>query len=386
MTVLLSAASVAAAASGGDATHRINNDKQPEEDYHQPIQLHLLRAHDGSTALQTACACGASLAVLEVLLDPPAGLLPGAGLVHAVDRQGHSPLTELVVHYTLEQKRSPRFFNILPLEQIQLVDDVTVSPSFDHFWCKVEALIRAAWLARPIGSQPSGDSNERRNHALSPSFISILHGAAHVAGSIPAVLADLICRCYPHMVSFTDRSGWLPLHLAICSRRHIECCSGLSTNSEGDGDSHCGKNGSSSRLSFERKQQQQHPFVLERQMAFIKTLLHRYPAAARVSFPDTKRSTLCTAIAFGMHWHYSSILSMEEDGPLKLLYQHCPTLVSERDALTGLFPFALAATQMTTFGVSNDFPGSVQDALELDTVYNLLRIHPQLLQDSFATS
>jgi len=386
--VLLTAASVAAAASGGDTTHRINHNEQPEDDDHQPIQLHLLCAHDGSTALQTACACGASLAVLEVLLNPPAGLLPGAGLVHAVDRQGHSPLTELVVHYTLEQKRSPRFFNILPLEQIQLVDDETVSHEFDLFWCKVEALIRAAWLAHPIGSHPLGDSVDRRNHASSPSFISILHGAAHVACSIPAVLADLICRGYPHMVSFTDRSVWLPLHLTICSCCHIECCSGLSTCGDSGGDSHRGKNRSNSSLSFERKQQQHHhhPFVLERQMALMATLLHRYPAAARSSFPDTKRSTLCTAIVNGMQWHYSSILSMEEDGPLKLLYQYCPALGSERDTLTGLFPFALAATHMTTFGVATDFPGSVQDALELDTIYNLLRIYPQLLQDSFTSS
>ena len=69
--------------------------------------LHLGRALDGSTPLQVACACGASLEVVQLILHPP-NLPSGSLAVQLSDQLGATPLSELVIYYTLkvQQDRS----------------------------------------------------------------------------------------------------------------------------------------------------------------------------------------------------------------------------------------------------------------------------------------
>lgn len=303
----------------------------------KPMQIHLDRAGDGSTALQVACACGASLKVVKSLLEAPSGLVDGGTLVSCSDFQGSTPLSDLVVQYTLECK-SPQHRSSLPLEQVHLVD-VEVSPLFDAFWCKVDSLIRAAWLANEFTHSEAG--NTAISSAKSwrgSSFISMVHGAAYVAESCPETLIDLICRCYPHMISFGDSRGMLPLHVVL--------------------------------MPGSRKSQSAPTAVLARRRAtFIARLLDMWPAAARIPVPVNMRTPFCQAIASGLHWN----LPDGADGPLKMLWNVTPECLQTPDPLSGQLPFVVAAE------VSQG--SSVAEAqLQISTIYSLIRLAPSLLR------
>lgn len=306
------------------------------------IQLHLAKARDGSTALQVACACGASKRVIRALLNPPGGLRSGGRLVSVADQQGGTPLSELVVHYSLERK-SHQHRTSLPLDQVNLVGDEP-SPLFDTFWIKVEMLVRAAWSADPsdplqsrAGSFPLRD--------LRDSFVSVVHGAANVAESCPPVLTALICRSYPHMISFSDRKGILPLHLAVTADKV-------------------------------RNQSMVCPVLVERRNYFIQTLVEMYPLAVRERLPGSRRSSFCQAIASGLHWHAPS----GKDGALQILWKVAPELAIEKDSVTQQYPFLLAASSLL-LGKS-EREGVAEDVWQLSTIYSLMRLYPQLLRET----
>eukprot|EP00804_Cyclotella_cryptica_P005171 CCRYP_014227-RA/>CCRYP_014227-RA protein AED:0.36 eAED:0.80 QI:0/0/0/1/1/1/2/0/441 len=102
----------------------------------------------------------------------------------------------------------------------------------------------------------------------------------------------------------------------------------------------------------------------------IKTLLSWYPKAAGEPFPNG-RSPLCEAIGRGGYWHSIAdpITDPDASGLIQILYNHAPDQLLERDTVTGLFPFMLAAATVPSLG------GSQTGVL--DTIYNLLRNDPQ---------
>jgi hypothetical protein len=306
------------------------------------IQLHLSKARDGSTALQVACACGASKKVIRALLNPPGALLSGGRLVTTADHQGATPLSELVVHYSLERK-CHQHRTSLPLDEVNLVGDEP-SPLFDTFWSKVEMLVRAAWSVDQTDTLPSKGGALPLSDLRDSSFVSVVHGAAHVAESCPPILSALICRCYPHMLSFTDRKGILPLHLAVTADRV-------------------------------RNQSIICPVMVERRNSFIQNLVERYPLAVRRRLPGSHRSTFCQAIVSGLHWHDPS----GNDGALQILWKVAPELAIEKDSVTQQYPFLLAASARPSDKCGRE---SIEDVWQLDTIYSLMRLYPQLVQET----
>jgi hypothetical protein len=299
---------------------------------------------DQSTALQVACATGASLEVIEALLQ--AGWKNRTAvstrlLVRHHDRQGSTPLSELVVQYTLERKGPTNHGTAKALEDIHdVATECTASPFFHTFWSKVEILIMEAWKADQSSSSSSSSSNQEQ--------LSLLHGAASLASTCPAILTDMIVRCYGHhakesvVVASTGgcglRRGWLPLHLALSSTNDSSCPTIL-------------------------LQQQQH---------FVASLLQVYPEAARIPIPfcsEFQRKPLHHGILEGLRWHVESKIATRTAGPLQMLCGLDPSSLSERDEATGYFPWQLAAL------INCD-----NEALkQLDTVYNLLRECPKTL-------
>jgi hypothetical protein len=306
------------------------------------IQLHLAKARDGSTALQVACACGASKKVIRALLNPPGELLSGGRLVAAADQQGATPLSELVMHYSLERK-CHQHRTSLPLDEVNLVDDEP-SPLFDTFWVKVEMLLRAAWsVEQSENILPSRAGNSPLSDLRDSSFVSVVHGAANLAESCPPILAALICRCYPHMVSFTDRKGILPLHLAVTA---------------------------------DKVRNQSSPVLVDRRNYFIQKLVEMYPLGVRRRLPGSHRSTFCQAIVSGLNWHDPS----GKDGALQILWNVAPELAIEKDSVTQQYPFLLAASTLTLD--KSERKDALEDVWKLDTIYSLMRLYPQLVQET----
>jgi hypothetical protein len=309
----------------------------------QASQLHLAKARDGSTALQVACACGASKKVIRALLNPPGALLSGGRLAAVADLQGATPLSELVMHYSLERK-CHQHRTSLPLDEVNLVDD-DPSPLFDTFWAKVELLVRAAWSVDQSDISPSRAGDFPLSDLRDSTFVSVVHGAANVAESCPPILSALICRCYPHMLSFTDRKGILPLHLAVTvdkgSNQSMVC-----------------------------------PVLVERRNYFIQKLVEMYPLAVRRRLPGSHRSTFCQAIVSGLHWHDPS----GKEGTLQILWNVAPELAIEKDSVTQQYPFLLAASARTLDDPERQ--GTLEDVWQLDTIYSLMRLYPQLVQET----
>ena len=375
-----------------------------------PLQLHLLQSRDESTPLIIACATGASIEILQLLLEPPQnGLISGGTMVDIPDVRGSTPLAELVHHYELQRKSPWHARTTLPLDQVRLGtnDDLSnanhTNPLLDSFWNKTELLIRSAWCATTTAvdedaitdrNSPKADNDITKHFREASSWISIVHGAAFLADSCPPVVTKLIGRCFPAMVSFTNRHGLLPLHMAVTI----------------------------SRSQRRRRQYPQHIAYqrLEYRTLWIRLLLDLYPSGFSYNIPYTNRSVFCQAVASGLPWHIpnltinvyegwasfdnsdatttttssSSSSSFEDtleiadclfarerrEGPLAILWKQNPDILSQPDVVTGLFPFLLAATTAFQDTTVEDFHG-YHEAIVVDTIYSLLRLHPQLMGD-----
>lgn len=275
------------------------------------LALHRQRARDGSTSLQTACACGADIAVIRILVEAPGG----ADLVVTEDHQGATPLTELTVEYTLQAKAHRR----APLlENVNLLDDQR-SPVFDRFWSKVELLLQAA------ASREDLVTPWRRDQAT----LSIVHTCASIASAVPPLLSELVCRCYPHMISFGGRHDCLPMHLAVAGQWGSESLPGLT-----------------------------------RRTCMIQILLQVYPMSVTRPMLHTHRSLLCQALVSGLPWW----ISESAPGPVQLLYERAPHLLTVPDTVTQLPLFCLAAKAAMD-----------HEARQVDTIFNILKRYPQAL-------
>jgi hypothetical protein len=289
------------------------------------MMIHLKRARDGSTPLQVACACGASVQVIRALLEAPYG----GTVVAAADNMGATPLSDLVVQYELERKSTQHVRGSLPLSEVGTI--VGAAPVFTAFWTKVELLLQKAW---------SGSGG----------YISILHGTAHVAESCPQILIDLICRLSLHFASFSDDSGMLPLHVALS-----------------------------------KKDRELHLKSRGRRSYMVQKLLEVYPEAAAV--PVDQRSALCYALGAGLHWHTRDgtkgpIHSLWRLCPSKLNGRDeetgfLPFMLAAMRGRTVHDEEAVAERTASGSRLNDDV---IDDLLCLDTIFNLVRLDPRLLK------
>jgi hypothetical protein len=253
------------------------------------------------------------------------------------DDDADTPFLRLIRSYEMIRTFPRCKDSFLPLEDIADESKVSQIPveeegsnqTFSEFWESVEDLIRAAW-AHAFPEQP---------------FISILHGAAFLAGVIPTKLTDLILRVYKDQLLVRSSNVVLPLHLAIIGNRPSR-----------------------------------QPIICKQRSYFISRLLDMDPSAAQNVVSSTSRSVFGQAIASGLLWQLpssstSSNKRVAPPGPLMMLFQHCPDAIGERDSQTGLYPFQLAAT--TPYYCDNKCPLEEEDALSLSTIYNLLRLCPE---------
>ena len=362
-----------------------------KDDSRQPSTmpfLHLKRARDGSTALQVACACGASVDVIRTLLEAP----HVASLVAVSDTTGSTALSDLVVQYILERK-SPQHRGSLPLNEIHLIEEATSSPIFETFWTKVELLLRAAWFADfqsegqegstlstpflSFESTAAAAAKAASRNLRGSSYISVVHGLAHVAEAVPTEITEMICRCFSHMLSFSDPDGVLPIHICI--------------SNEG---------------RYNHQENTMHPKARERRNFVIQKLLQAYPDAASQPMPistqqqQPQQSLLACAIQSELYWHMDD----GSEGPVQTLWKLAPSKLGEVDRQTTVLPFMMAAASATSSSsstcntgtdrkslsqvcnllsqgqmIENDEQAKEQDLRALDTIYCLIRMDPLVL-------
>ena len=361
------------------------------------LQIHAVVSHDGSTPLAIACATGADIDVIRLLLDPPAGLDHGGSAITISDSRGCTPLSELTSHYELQQKAPWHARTSKALDQVQyhdyIINDIrnihnnndddddsstnnAIDPLFKTFWMKVELLVKAAWF----------HANEKNNFNSPGSFVSMLHGTAYIAQTCPEILSLLIGRFFPKMASVVDRQGLLPIHYLVFPKNTQQ---------------HHSQQKMVTATSFEQQQR--------RTTSLIRILLELYPNAATMKL-NNGRSVLCQAIASGLHWnigrqhtqHQSTATVVDawsdDDGesmvgPVQLIWRAYPLDLWCRDVHAGLYPFMLAASSTKTMSATataafkgNEGGDVDADRQQLDTIYGLIRAHPQLLSELTACS
>lgn len=384
-------------------------------------------SRDQSTPLLVACATGASVEVIEALLHPPCNstmtALPqiptatnvaaATAMVEVADQQGSTPLSELAIHYELRRKSPMHTHTSLPLDQVQYVlpqNNNQEDPLFESFHAKLRLLLQAAWdHTYAATTSTTIDNNNNNNHPNScHHMISLVHGLAHAAMSCPQVITRLVLRWYPHMTCVMDAEKRLPLHLAI-ARVHP----------------YVSHNNTSSSSNTHPPNAANLLAARQRHAYGIQQLLLAYPQAARIIDPNSRgRLPLVQAIASGWWWHTTTTTTTcsssssstattnlmdhttTNKGPIQWLYQAAPEALSQIDPVTGLYPVLLAAATYTSTAATanatsattkarSSFPppsdpnldkNSECHILELDTLYNLLRLHPQIVEESLSSS
>ena len=256
---------------------------------------------------------------------------------------------------------------------------------FHAFWDTTDMLLQGVWIKKQTDESSS----------------TILERAANVAHCCPTKLIDMLFenQCEYEEEQESKDFTLLPLHLALTSATASESCT-------------------------------MHPQLAYQRQCMIERLLETNPSAARHALPTTKRTPFCEAILSGLQWHNSKSVEQlreksttqsstkkqgeaadENDkvnaitGPLKSLWNHAPEMIHTIDPVTGLYPFMLAAsveynknnaaTDNETSTNEDDFDeeeededetenneddeGDGHDAQVVDTVYNLLRLYPQVI-------
>ena len=210
-------------------------------------------------------------------------------------------------------------------------------PIDDEFWRKVLVILKAVrrfrersrcHVERPFRSTWS-DTMERYNPESREDDASergIVHAAVSLGSlSCPTRILERALRNFPHQVFRRDSWDQLPLHIAV---------------------------GPTSWNASTRRQYR------PREHEFIKLLLDAYPEAAREpNHRDDHRYPLHSAVSNRHTW----------DGGVECLFRAAPEVVMVLDPVTKLYPFQLAAVPIRDSNV------------DLNTVYMLLRSHPDVL-------
>jgi hypothetical protein len=140
------------------------------------------------------------------------------------------------------------------------------------------------------------------------------------------------------------------------------------------------------------------PLINRQQLEyFTDCLLQRDPMPSGMSFGvTTKRSPLTYALLQGFHWH-----ALHEDGvggriilrrkraeeldmvgPVQRICIQSPVSVGQRDVLSGLYPWQLAALWTSHSKHQNSTSLRYTDLRQLETIYHLLRQFPQSIRES----
>jgi len=268
------------------------------------------------------------------------------------------------------------------------------SELFRTFWNKLLLLLRHAW---GHDRRQSGQRSYQKTTTTTRE-VGILHLAANVAWSVPeslqeGIFACCVARAGGDETTATDAFLPPPLHVAIAAASTT-----MATTA--------------STSSLVRQQQR-------RQLnSFLRKVLEVQPEAAAIPFRlDTNthrsfcQSTLARAIAEGMHFHeYVCVeddgddnqsddgrqrLLRVEDGPVMFLVRAAPDLMLAEQWGGRLAAFLLAAVVAEERGgEGRAWRSTCRDKMirnrcwhqqQVDTIYNLLRLHPEQLQESRQT-
>jgi hypothetical protein len=239
----------------------------------------------------------------------------------------------------------------------------------DVFWEKILVLLRAVAKFREDSSyqsqQPATRTKEFRSTSSAFSHdmivshenrdgLSLVHAAVSLGElSCPAEVLAHVLERWPHQVFQRDKWGQLPLHIAVgpTSWSHT------------------------TRRKYKPREQQ-----------FLALLLHAYPEAANVRlkhnltrFDDNSSQNAAAAAAAAdvgvdidvnverYPLHMSLVNRHTWSGGVEDLFFAAPHALVQPDPLTRLYPFQLAAIPVG------------DTTVELDTIYQLLRVQPNVL-------
>lgn len=285
------------------------------------LDLTLLRTSDGSTPLLIACATGAHVDVLRLLIEKSSD--PKA-LAEACDIQGRTPLLELCEWYNSKGRWKVK--PVAPaLDKIERHEELLSWMSLRFVWERVSVVLAAA----------AGTQSE-----------SILNKAAAASAAVPPILSNLVCRIRWHDVHQQESSK--TLHNAIYH--------------------------SPDAVTRWRK------VMFFNNAYFVRQLLRSDPSTASLTFQAEVcgscrwRNALCTAISSGLAWTASDEAdSTTIPGVVQSIWEVTPDALVCRDEVTGLYPFMLAAC-------SRPRDVSCWDLTTIETTYSLLRLSPELIQ------
>mmetsp|Transcript_25188 Transcript_25188/g.33430 ORF Transcript_25188/g.33430 Transcript_25188/m.33430 type:complete len:405 (-) Transcript_25188:379-1593(-) len=195
-------------------------------------------------------------------------------------------------------------------------------------WRKMMLLLRAAYNGT-VTPEPPGGREFRPIHA--------------VAGTdCPISLLQTILRLHESRVRETDERGMTPLAVAVESHVFDPLYSG----------------------------------------AVIAEILRYYPEAASVPHPVDGRLPLVSAISSGKTW----------DGGVRMLFNAEPWVISNRDRVSGLYPFMLAAVNLDQESMQNkvetlhSFVSFRKEEDVLNTIFQLLLADPERVRPLEPTS
>ena len=193
----------------------------------------------------------------------------------------------------------------------------------------------------------------------------LLHRCTLIARHFPHQLLDFMFLTDPSSIAMVrDDDNRLPLHNAIDADEILPVPFDSSIHISIDDTGPLTKNTSISNET--------------NRITMLEKILTWNPNCARVNCPSDRTSPLCKAIMCGDRWHARSKKPDRRfDGVIKKLFERAPDKLGERDTLSGLYPFMLAAT------IPMSARSAYSDETEMvETVYQLLRNNPQPFIDS----
>ena len=355
---------------------------------------------DGSTPLLVAASTGVSNAVIHLFLDeidlyiergwadPQAARM----LVLQPDQQGYFPLQGFFsFHHDFLKRRLAEQTTAgrgaaSPPPSYSYREQYSSMQTLANHWSVALRMLR--FCTRHI-----------RPHAP-PSTPVLVHRCAAIAPRCPPLLLDwavtpsvegVAWRAADASAATADGRGTLPLH------RALEARDGGAAREEGaaqrrvevDGPRNAEEGETPFAIAAGGTVQPRNEVLLyrsptaeRRRVGIVAKLLRWHPKAASIPLPSG-RSPFAQAIVYGATWNpmrstekraqWRVPAEQETDGGgglLHLLWTHLPAALSEVDRATGLFPFMLAAT----------LSDRANDADAVDTIYNLLRHAPQLVE------
>lgn len=174
----------------------------------------------------------------------------------------------------------------------------------------------------------NGDPNDSKQFLVHKAFQI---QCSHDSPLLPLPLIQLMLFQYPHQASLADHNGKLPLHYALSIER--------------------------------RKRQHTRGIPKSDWRLYVQEILSKNPSACLV-----KDSVGRLPIHYSLNNEHNVTCEIESyDLIVRDIVQECPAAVEIEDPLSVLYPFMMAATN---------------SHISLDTVYLMLRFHPQCLPSS----